>query len=315
MRCPSVTPAEGGALAFLESVLKRAGFEVHRVTFAEPGTDPIENLYARIGTSAPHLMFAGHTDVVPPGEVAAWSHPPFAGEDRQGHALRPRRRRHEGRDRLPIAATLDPSRRQGGKPRRRARSRSSSPATRKASRSTARVKLLKWAAERGEKFDHCILGEPTNRGARRHDQDRPARLAERHADRDRHAGPRRPIRNSPTIRSAAWCALSAALCTPSRSMPAPRISTPRISNSPRSMSATRPSTSFPARRARASTSASTICHDRIRSLKTLIEKRAAQSRGGNSVRWSIDWEPSNADVFLTAARPVLRLSSRTPSPK
>ena len=70
LRCPSVTPAEGGALALLERVLKAAGFAVHRVTFAEPGTAPIENLYARIGTGAPHLMFAGHTDVVPPGDDA-----------------------------------------------------------------------------------------------------------------------------------------------------------------------------------------------------------------------------------------------------
>ena len=70
LRCPSVTPAEGGALALIERVLKDAGFEVHRVIFQEAGTDPVENLYARIGTAAPHLMFAGHTDVVPPGDEA-----------------------------------------------------------------------------------------------------------------------------------------------------------------------------------------------------------------------------------------------------
>ena len=57
-----------------------AGFAVHRVTFEEPGTDPIENLYARIGTAAPHLMLTGHTDVVPPGDEANWTHPPFASE-------------------------------------------------------------------------------------------------------------------------------------------------------------------------------------------------------------------------------------------
>ena len=68
LRCPSVTPAEGGALTFLEGVLKAAGFTVHRMTFSEPGADDVENLYARIGTAAPHLMFAGHTDVVPPGD-------------------------------------------------------------------------------------------------------------------------------------------------------------------------------------------------------------------------------------------------------
>src|SRR5882724_10585875 len=80
LRCPSVAPAEGGALTLIRKVLKGAGFTVHRVTFDEPGTDPIENLYARIGSGPPHLMFAGHTDVVPPGDEAKWSHPPFESE-------------------------------------------------------------------------------------------------------------------------------------------------------------------------------------------------------------------------------------------
>src|SRR5712675_2447703 len=84
LRCPSVTPAEAGALGVLERTLRDAGFAVHRVTFAEPGSAPVENLYARIGSAAPHLVFAGHTDVVPPGEDAQWTHPPFAGEIADG---------------------------------------------------------------------------------------------------------------------------------------------------------------------------------------------------------------------------------------
>ena len=80
IRCRSVTPQEGGALGYLQGVLAKAGFSVHRMTFAEPGTTPVENLYARIGDKKPNLMFAGHTDVVPPGDEAAWHHPPFAGE-------------------------------------------------------------------------------------------------------------------------------------------------------------------------------------------------------------------------------------------
>src|SRR5262249_17423463 len=80
LRCPSVTPAEGGALAYLERILQAARFDVHRVVFAEPGTAPVENLFARIGSGNPHLVFAGHTDVVPPGDTQAWPHPPFAGE-------------------------------------------------------------------------------------------------------------------------------------------------------------------------------------------------------------------------------------------
>src|ERR1700680_2603147 len=80
VRCRSVTPAEGGALGVIESLLAGAGFGVERITFAEPATVPVEHLYARLRRRAPHPVFAGHTDVVPPGEEARWSHPPFAGE-------------------------------------------------------------------------------------------------------------------------------------------------------------------------------------------------------------------------------------------
>ena len=84
VRCPSVTPVDAGALGVLESILKANGFETHRVTFGEPGTSDIDNLYARIGTEAPHITFAGHTDVVPPGDESAWTHGAFAGEVKDG---------------------------------------------------------------------------------------------------------------------------------------------------------------------------------------------------------------------------------------
>src|SRR5262249_61926843 len=84
LRCPSVTPAEGGALALLARTLSGAGLSVHRVTFSEPGADDVENLYARIGTAGLHLMLAGHTDVVPPGDEERWRHPAFAGEVADG---------------------------------------------------------------------------------------------------------------------------------------------------------------------------------------------------------------------------------------
>ncbi|RZK75629.1 MAG: succinyl-diaminopimelate desuccinylase, partial [Methylobacterium sp.] len=79
LRCPSVTPEEGGALALLDRILTAAGFAVSRPVFSESGTPDVENLYARIGTGAPCLLFAGHTDVVPPGDAAAWRSGPFAG--------------------------------------------------------------------------------------------------------------------------------------------------------------------------------------------------------------------------------------------
>src|ERR1700721_2763146 len=73
VRCPSVTPADAGALAVLENLLRRAGFEVHRVTFSELGAADIDNLYARIGNTAPHITFRAHTTVVPPGDESGWT--------------------------------------------------------------------------------------------------------------------------------------------------------------------------------------------------------------------------------------------------
>src|SRR5262245_10283664 len=84
IRCPSVTPIEGGALTYLESVLRPAGFTCHRLKMTEPGTADVENLYARLGSGRPHLCFAGHTDVVPVGEESRWSHPPFGAEVADG---------------------------------------------------------------------------------------------------------------------------------------------------------------------------------------------------------------------------------------
>ena len=84
IRCESVTPVEGGALTLLEGVLDAAGFECHRMTFSEPGFPDVENLYARLGNTGPNLCFAGHTDVVPPGNLDAWTSPPFAAEIRAG---------------------------------------------------------------------------------------------------------------------------------------------------------------------------------------------------------------------------------------
>src|SRR4051812_27312575 len=78
IRCPSVTPAEGGAIALLDGILAAAGFETHRLVFSEQGTPDVENLFARRG-AGPALMFAGHVDVVPPGDASRWSHPPFSG--------------------------------------------------------------------------------------------------------------------------------------------------------------------------------------------------------------------------------------------
>src|SRR5688500_9042267 len=84
IRCPSVTPQDAGALGALEAMMTPLGFSVERPVFSEDGTPDIENLYARRSGNGPHLMFAGHTDVVPAGDESAWTHPPFGAEIRNG---------------------------------------------------------------------------------------------------------------------------------------------------------------------------------------------------------------------------------------
>ncbi len=160
LRCASVTPAEGGALALLEKTLSEAGFSVHRVTFSEPGADDVENLYARIGNAGPHLVFAGHTDVVPPGDEERWRHPPFAGDIADDVLFGRGAVDMKGAIACELAAVLDYLAANGGKPKGSISFLITGDEEGVAVNGT--VKLLRWAVARGEKFDHCILGEPTN---------------------------------------------------------------------------------------------------------------------------------------------------------
>ncbi|MBT4769322.1 MAG: M20/M25/M40 family metallo-hydrolase, partial [Rhodospirillaceae bacterium] len=82
IRCPSVTPADAGALDVLQTALEPLGFTCHRLPFSTPGTPDIDNLYARFGSGGENFCFAGHTDVVPVGDAKAWTVDPFAAEIR-----------------------------------------------------------------------------------------------------------------------------------------------------------------------------------------------------------------------------------------
>jgi succinyl-diaminopimelate desuccinylase len=159
IRCPSVTPAEGGALAFIATVLGDAGFEVHRPVFSEPGTPEVENLYARWGSGHPYLLFAGHTDVVPPGESDRWRHDPFGGAIEAGELYGRGAVDMKGGIACMMAAALqflDEHPDFSGSIGFLITGDEEGPAV------NGTVKLLAWARERGERFDHCILGEPTN---------------------------------------------------------------------------------------------------------------------------------------------------------
>jgi len=160
VRCPSVTPTEGGALTFLDHTLKAAGFTVHRMTFREPGAEDVQNLYARIGTASPHLMFAGHTDVVPTGDEKTWARPPFSGDVVNGELYGRGAVDMKGGIACALAATLDHLAANGGKPKGSISFLITGDEEGIAVNGS--VKLLKWVAEHGDKIDHCILAEPSN---------------------------------------------------------------------------------------------------------------------------------------------------------
>jgi succinyl-diaminopimelate desuccinylase len=155
--CRSVTPADAGAQDYLAEVLGAGGFAVERLTFSAPGTPDVANLFATIGSGAPHLVFAGHTDVVPPGDEKRWTHPPFAAEvaggtmfgrgavDMKGGiaaftaaAIAKAKAGFTGT--LSLAITGDEE----------------GPAI------NGTAKLLAWARQKGQRFDAALVGEPTS---------------------------------------------------------------------------------------------------------------------------------------------------------
>ncbi|MGB1181983.1 MAG: succinyl-diaminopimelate desuccinylase [Candidatus Puniceispirillaceae bacterium] len=157
VKCPSVTPAEGGALDLLEQVLTELGFSCTRLPFGK-GEARIDNLFARIGSGHPHIAFAGHTDVVPTGDVAAWSCDPFAGEVRDGQIYGRGTADMKGGIAAFVAAVktyLESDKLQGsisliitGDEEGEAR--------------YGTVKMVEWLEETGQQPDFCIVGEPTN---------------------------------------------------------------------------------------------------------------------------------------------------------
>ena len=162
IRCRSVTPEDDGALAVAQSALKAAGFAVDRPTFTAPGTPDIPNLYARIGEGGPCLVFAGHTDVVPPGDVAAWRHDPFGAVIEDGFLYGRGAVDMKGGVAASLAAACafvaERGADFGGSIAFLLTGDEEGPAV------NGTVKLLDWAVERGERFDFCVLGEPTNPG-------------------------------------------------------------------------------------------------------------------------------------------------------
>jgi succinyl-diaminopimelate desuccinylase len=159
IRCPSVTPADAGALGTLETMLAPMGFSIDRPRFSEEGTPDIDNLYARLSGNGPHLMFAGHTDVVPVGDDAAWSLPPFSAQIRNGEMYGRGAVDMKGGIACFVAAVARHVEKHGppkGSVSLLITGDEEGPSI------NGTVKLLDWAVSRGETWDAALVGEPTN---------------------------------------------------------------------------------------------------------------------------------------------------------
>jgi succinyl-diaminopimelate desuccinylase len=302
VRCRSVTPEDGGALGVLQSVLTQAGFTVQRTVFTEPGTALIDNLYARIGTAKPNLVFAGHTDVVPPGNETAWTHPPFAGAVANDMFYGRGAVDMKGGIAAFVAAALDYLGANGGKPKGSISLLITGDEESVAVNGT--IKLLKWAAERGETFDHCILGEPSNvdavgdtvKAGRRGSLNGTLVV---HGRQGHVAYPERadnPIRGLIPLIAALQAPLDqgSALFAPSNlEFTSVDVGNPTVNLIPGEA------------RARFNIRYND-CHSQA-SLKALIEERARQAAAGH-VHYSFEWQPSNADVFVTKPGPFTDLA-------
>lgn len=158
IRHKSVTPDTGDALDLLAEHLTKLGFECHKLVFEEEGTEPVPNLYARRGTAAPNLCFAGHTDVVPVGAEKNWSVDPFAATIKDGNLFG----RGASDMKSAIAAfvaacdrvlkELEPN----GSLSLLITGDEEGPAV------NGTRKVLDWLRARGETLDFCVVGEPTN---------------------------------------------------------------------------------------------------------------------------------------------------------
>ncbi|MGJ4998548.1 succinyl-diaminopimelate desuccinylase [Bradyrhizobium sp. HKCCYLS3077] len=303
IRCPSVTPADAGALGVLEALLKDAGFTTHRVTFSEAGTADIDNLYARIGTEGPHITFAGHTDVVPPGDETAWSLGAFSGEVKDGYIYGRGAVDMKGGIACSVAAALAYLRDHGGQPKGSISFLITGDEEDVSINGT--IKLLQWAAERGEKFDHCVLGEPSNQEVmgdcikigRRGSQSGTLIVEGKQGH---VAYPHRASNPVPDI-SRLIVALSdepldngSAQFQPSNL----EFTTVDVGNTATNVIAGIARAKFNIRY--------NDCHTQ-QSLRALVEERLAKACG-NRIRAHIDWLPSNSNVFLTKPGPFTDLA-------
>ena len=156
IRCDSVTPRDSGALDVLQRALEGLGFRCERMKFEEAGTDPVDNLYARLGSGSPNFCFAGHTDVVPVGD--GWTVDPFKAEVIDGQLYG----RGASDMKSAIAAFVEAVSRFLGDGAPKGSISLLITGDEEGDAVNGTRKMLATLKARGEKLDACVVGEPTN---------------------------------------------------------------------------------------------------------------------------------------------------------
>ena len=159
LRIESVTPDAKKSFDFLEKLFKKYNFEIHRVKFGSADTMEVENMFAIIGSGGPHLNFAGHVDVVPPGELNSWKHPPFSGHIEDGHIYARGAEDMKGAVIASIVAGINYYERMDSKGTLSYMLTGDEEGV----AINGTEPLIKWVNDQGIKINDCIVTEPTNK--------------------------------------------------------------------------------------------------------------------------------------------------------
>tara|TARA_Y100000590_G_scaffold468853_1_gene653489 strand:- start:11490 stop:12671 length:1182 start_codon:yes stop_codon:yes gene_type:complete len=160
VRCPSITPKDEGALQVIQDHLEHLGFECQRLPFAEKGFEQIDNLFAKIGNKGKNLAFAGHTDVVPPGNLTSWKYPPFSATISEGKLYGRGSEDMKGSIACFISATKTFLEKHGKSFNDQISFIITGDEEKEAVNGT--IKIMEWTKKNNIFFNHCIVGEPTS---------------------------------------------------------------------------------------------------------------------------------------------------------
>ena len=160
VKCPSVTPKDEGALDIIQNHLKSIGFTCTRLSFSDQNSYDVDNLFATLGSQGKHLAFAGHTDVVPPGNESSWKYPPFSAKINSGKLYGRGSEDMKSNIACFLSATEEFISKNNGKFGGKLSFIITGDEESDAINGTA--KIMEWTKKNEINFDQCIVGEPTS---------------------------------------------------------------------------------------------------------------------------------------------------------